>query len=71
MYIEVLVRTGLKRGSLRLAPIIIINMRGYTKIAITTANFGGFKFFLYPIAALKLGFMMIYAISPYSFPVKS
>ena len=42
-----------------------------SKIAITTANFGGLKKKLYPIAALKLGFMMICAISPYSIPVKS
>ena len=42
-----------------------------SKIAITTANFGGLKKLLYPIAALKLGFMMICAISPYSIPVKS
>ena len=42
-----------------------------SKIAITTANFGGLKKILYPIAALKLGFMMICAISPYSIPVKS
>ena len=42
-----------------------------SKIAITTANFGGLKNNLYPIAALKLGFMMICAISPYSIPVKS
>ena len=41
-----------------------------SKIAITTANFGGLKKNLYPIAALKLGFMMICAISPYSIPVK-
>ena len=42
-----------------------------SKIAITTANFGGLKKNLYPIAALTLGFMMICAISPYSIPVKS
>ena len=42
-----------------------------SKIAITTANFGGLKKILYPIAALKLGFMMICGISPYSIPVKS
>ena len=42
-----------------------------SKIAITTAKFGGLKKKLYPIAALKLGFMMICAISPYSIPVKS
>ena len=33
-----------------------------SKIAITTANFGGLKKNVYPIAALKLGFMMICAI---------
>ena len=54
--------------------IVLLSVRvefAGSKIAITTANFGGLKKILYPIAVLKLGFMMICAISPYSIPVKS
>ena len=72
--IQIFFATLSKWPTVKASHVVLLSVRvefAGSKIAITTANFGGLKNNLYPIAALKLGFMMICAISPYSIPVKS